>query len=235
MVDHRLQRDPAPFQHDLPAGDARHVQQVVHQARQVRHLAVHHMAQLRDLARIRVKVFEDAHGRADGRERVAQLMRQRGQKFVLAFVGIADLVLPFTRADGRAGGGDQRDGPHRPLHQRHVAQMLHRPLHIQRIRAAAGQKQDGNVRPGGLRRHVIGQRPDRRPADDFFHHQQGAGALLQLHHQVGAVTADNGANAHRAQDFRGQAGVLPGGRADDDPSLHYLIPAVSLVSGPLPT
>ena len=74
-----------------------------------------------------------------GRERIAQLVPQRGQELVLPLIGeaqrvfragplsqvLSNLVLPCPCPDGGPHRADQRRHPHGPLEQRHVAQRPH--------------------------------------------------------------------------------------------------------------
>ncbi len=65
-------------QFELAACNAAHVQQIIHQAHQVRHLAIHHADRLRD-CRIRIRPqLEDVQAVAQRGERVAQFVREDG-------------------------------------------------------------------------------------------------------------------------------------------------------------
>jgi hypothetical protein len=76
-------------QFQLAAAHARHVEQVVHQPHHVRELAVHHVARARRHRRQFAHPAQDLQPRADRRQRIAQLVRERGDEFVLAPVGLA--------------------------------------------------------------------------------------------------------------------------------------------------
>ena len=74
---------------------------------------------------------EDAHRRLDRRQRVAQFVRKRRQKFVLALVGVAHLVLPVAGPHDRAGHRNQCNRSHRPLQQGDIAELLDGALHVE--------------------------------------------------------------------------------------------------------
>ena len=108
-----LQEDRLTAQLDATAGDARNVEQVIHQSRQMGHLpfdARHRLGSLRvrshgarqHLARI-----------ADGSEWIAQLVRQHRQKLVLLLVRGFQLTLLFLQGLAR---GDM---------SRNVAEVAH--------------------------------------------------------------------------------------------------------------
>ena len=121
LAQQRGEIDAFPVQQDLALRDARHFHQVVHQPRQVLGLPVDHLARLFQLARQRP---EHAHHRgriADRRERVAQLVRQRGEEFVLAAVGFAQRLLGFALGRDVGVGAE-------PLH--HLAVLV-----LERLRA----------------------------------------------------------------------------------------------------
>ena len=85
--------DALPAQQQLAARDARHVEQVVDQARHVGDLALDHVAAPGPVGLGRAFAPEDRDRGADRRERVAQLVRQRGDELVLAAVGLAQRFL----------------------------------------------------------------------------------------------------------------------------------------------
>ena len=82
---------------DLPARDARDLKQIVDEANEMIHLPLHHRQQrTRPFPSLRVAdvgFLQDVNSIADGRERIAQLMGERRQKFVLATVGFAKRLL----------------------------------------------------------------------------------------------------------------------------------------------
>nr|GEU28581.1 hypothetical protein [Tanacetum cinerariifolium] len=78
---------------DQAARHARHVQQVVDQARHVVHLAHHDAGRAVHRLGRGVAAAQQLGAGADGRERVAQLVRQHGQEFILALVGQPQLRL----------------------------------------------------------------------------------------------------------------------------------------------
>ena len=86
-----------PLELDAAAGDARHVEQVVEQPREVVRLAAHHAARaLR--ARLERGARVDERDRVhDHGERVAQLVGQHGEELVLAAVGAHRLLARGVR------------------------------------------------------------------------------------------------------------------------------------------
>ena len=117
---------------------------------------------------------------ADRRQRVAQLVTEAGEEFVLALRRLAHLVLLVARAQQRVQRGDQRQRAHRPFQQGQVAQRRHGLAHRQRIGAAMGQQQDRQVRPRRLLRHAVVQQHEAARRQRLFHRQHAAGALRQL-------------------------------------------------------
>ena len=96
---HRAQQRIGDFhrllaQLDLAARDARYVEKIVDQARQVRRLPLEG-AELRDLGA--AQAHELDRGR-DGGERVAQLVAQHGEELVLAPVGLAQCRSTRSRS-----------------------------------------------------------------------------------------------------------------------------------------
>ncbi len=78
------------------------VEQIVHEPAQVARLALDHAARQLDGAAIVARDAPQAHGIGNGGERIAQLMPQHGEKFILAPVGVAQgfLRLVALRAPG---------------------------------------------------------------------------------------------------------------------------------------
>ena len=74
--------------------DARNIEQVVEQQRHVLHLALDHIAGPALLRVGGVLVARDGGGLTDRRQRIAQLMRQRREEFVLAAVGLDAVRAP---------------------------------------------------------------------------------------------------------------------------------------------
>ncbi len=140
---HRLQEQGAQLYRllaelDLALADARHVQQIVEQALHVLHLPRNDGAVAGSLLFLaRRGAIEDLDGAEDGRQRIAQLVRQHRQKLVLAAIGLAQLLLRVLalllgllalgdvlagaeHAGSPAGGvalepGPRVDGPHGPV------------------------------------------------------------------------------------------------------------------------
>src|ERR1700744_6416533 len=94
------QVDPAALKNDLAARDTRYVEQIIDETDHLRKLAFHDRANsgCRSLAAGPSKRLQ---ARANRRQRIAKLVRQRGQKLIFAALGVLAL------------GGGQRDD-HRP-------------------------------------------------------------------------------------------------------------------------
>ena len=97
-VDDGLEIDVVLLELELAARDARHVEQVVEQQRHALHLARDDFAAPLALAFIGGVGVEDAHRVADRRQRIAQLVRQRREEFVLAAVGLEQRALGVLEA-----------------------------------------------------------------------------------------------------------------------------------------
>ncbi len=80
-------------QRDQATRHARDVEQIVHQPRHVAHLAADDGAALVHPARIDVAEPEQLGRGADRRERIAQLVREHRQEFILAAVGLHQLFF----------------------------------------------------------------------------------------------------------------------------------------------
>src|SRR6185312_2496513 len=72
----------ASFEGDLARDDATHIEQVVHQPRQVLDLPPNDEACARSRTRVCFRRFEHLDGRRYGTERIAQLVCQHGHEFV---------------------------------------------------------------------------------------------------------------------------------------------------------
>jgi hypothetical protein len=90
---HRFQIDVVLLELELPARDARYVEQIVEQQRHALHLARNDFAAPLALAVVGRVGVEDAHCIADRRQRIAQLMCQRGEELVLAAIGLEQRAL----------------------------------------------------------------------------------------------------------------------------------------------
>ena len=86
------------LEHDLALADARHVEQLVHQARKLCHLPVDDVARHYHALLVRADAAHQLDGVADRRERVSQLVRQHRQELVLAAVRVLQLLLRLARA-----------------------------------------------------------------------------------------------------------------------------------------
>ncbi len=108
-LDHLAQRVGAAAQCEAPACDARDVQQVVQQQGHVTHLALDDLVAPALLGLGGLRQARHRAGLADRRKRIAQLVGQRRQEFVLAAIGVLQQALVvLARGDV---GEPQRDGP----------------------------------------------------------------------------------------------------------------------------
>jgi hypothetical protein len=96
-----------------PAGDARDVQQVVHQAGHVLHLAANDGAGAAHLLGVEARQRQQVGGRADRCERIAQFVGQHGQEFIFLAVRRQQRLFgprALERVPGAFGNvDDQRD------------------------------------------------------------------------------------------------------------------------------
>ena len=99
-------RDRRLAQLEPTAADARHVEQIVDEAYELRRLPRHRRGDAFRNGRIEAFAFEDLDACADRRERIAQLVRQQRDELVLAAIGIAELPLRLLAA----GDVDERNG-----------------------------------------------------------------------------------------------------------------------------
>ena len=107
----RALRDVAEVQRpaldlELAVRDSCHVEEVVHEPREVPHLAGEDLVRSRRGLRVRALMIEDVEAAPDGRERVPQLVRQHGKELVLPPVRVPQgllgaLAAPGPRAAGR--------------------------------------------------------------------------------------------------------------------------------------
>jgi hypothetical protein len=82
------------------ARDARNVEQVVDEAGQQPHLTVHHLARVLESRRVVRRELHHFQAVANRRQRVAQLVRQHRQEFILSAIGLAQLRgLPIHFGD----------------------------------------------------------------------------------------------------------------------------------------
>ena len=114
-LDHRPQRDPLFLQPDLAAADARDVQQVVDQPDHVHQLTLDDGARPLRRRAVAGVLLENLQAGADRRQRVAQLVRQGGEEFVLGTAGLEQGLL------GRLALGDV---DHRPRHPVRLAALV---------------------------------------------------------------------------------------------------------------
>jgi hypothetical protein len=145
---HRLRADL-----ELATRDARHVEQVVEQRAHVAHLALDHATCPVDLGRAGLRRPEQGGGVADRRERVAQLVRERGDEAVLLAVGLAQRFLGFA--------------PRRHVH-RQALQPHQRAAVVELADAALVQPDDLAVRPARAVRRLVHRASRRKPLDQLL-------------------------------------------------------------------
>ncbi len=91
--DQGSQRDVVLLQLQAPAGDPGDIQKVFQQQRHALHLAAYDFAAPLALALVGAWRLEQLHRMPDGREGIAQLVRQRCEKLIFATVGIPQSPL----------------------------------------------------------------------------------------------------------------------------------------------
>jgi len=102
VLQHRRDVERAALQRRLRAGQARQVRQVVGDAHQVAHLALHDAARAQPAGRIVVGQAQQLEAVGQRRERIAQVVCQAGQE------GVALAVCGLRVADGGVALGPQR-------------------------------------------------------------------------------------------------------------------------------
>ncbi|KAF1858502.1 hypothetical protein Lal_00015019 [Lupinus albus] len=199
---------------DEPARDARHVQQVVHDVAHVRDLARDDVADLLHARLARICQAQHVGRAGDRRQRIAQLVRQHGEEFVLAPVGQLQgffRALAFRDVDG----DDVHDGAAAVRAEAEAA------AHVDPREAAvvgAADARRGAVfaaRADGLFDRVA-QRPAVVRMDE----------LLQLG-DVAPVLAEHAVQVGREADVAGVRIALPHGHARGDEALLQAFLAVA--------
>ncbi len=90
-----------PLERELSAADPGDIEEVFDQPHQVHHLALDRRLRRRRGVCVAARVPEDSHRVADRRERIADLVRQHGEKLVLAAVGFGELAGELSQLLGR--------------------------------------------------------------------------------------------------------------------------------------
>ena len=85
-VDHAAQRDARAAYLEATARNSRNIEQVVEQARHVRGLSLDHRVTPANLLGRRVRMGRERRGLANGRQRIAQFVREGGEEFILPAV-----------------------------------------------------------------------------------------------------------------------------------------------------
>ena len=138
--------------------------------------------------------FEQLQTRQQRRQRIAQLVTERGEELVLALIGEtqrflgarpvlevpADLVLALARTKRRADRAEERGHTHRALEQRHVAEGPDGFVELGGISATARQDEHGKIGPRRLCREDLAQGRVVRRRDRFFGKEDRRGARSQF-------------------------------------------------------
>ena len=98
MVDHGREVHPLLQQLDFAATDARDLQQVVYEADEVVDLPLHQALDTLEIRSQSSGPAQHMQAVADRRERIAQLMRERRDEFVLAAVGFQQFFTRFFQS-----------------------------------------------------------------------------------------------------------------------------------------
>ena len=110
VIDHAAQADAFIAQVHLAERDSRDVHEIVDQAHHVMHLPVDDLARRAHVFPGGIAGLEQVHRVADGRERIAQFVRQGRQEFVLAPVRVDQRALEILAlGDVARGAGDGLD------------------------------------------------------------------------------------------------------------------------------
>ena len=100
------EQDRLLAERDLPARDARDVEQVVDQPDQVPHLPLRHLEEALSSGDARA---EELEARAERGERVAQLVGEHGEELVLAAAGFFQRLAGLLEVVDICGGADPAD------------------------------------------------------------------------------------------------------------------------------
>ena len=218
---------------DLPARDARDVEQVVDEPDELPDLPLDDVAG--PVAALLVGGhLEDGHGVVDRGERVAQLVGEHRQELVLVAVVLAEglgLPLPLGEvlpprvlaapvAEGRLDGARQRPDLDGPPHERHVPDRFQLPGRRRRL---VGRRQDDEreVGPGGLLLQEPGEASLLVVEDGLVGDDGDGRPPLDLGADLDDVLAEGEGDPHRLEDLRGRGGV-PLRRGEEEDSLLEL-------------
>src|SRR5580704_1818519 len=91
-VDQTAELNPLGAQRDFSPADSRNVQQIVDQSGHLSHLPLHHPAQLVQLIGVVLRETPQLQRIAQWGQWVSQLVSERGQEFVLAAIGLPQLI-----------------------------------------------------------------------------------------------------------------------------------------------
>ena len=134
-VDELVQLEPLLVQADLPARDARDVEQVVDQARQLPDLTIDHGERPPRLLSAGIGVPEHVGAVADRAERIAKLVREHREELRLTAIGLEQRLLCVLALGDVAGDAlDGDDGSARVADRREV--LLHPDVAVTAMRDA---------------------------------------------------------------------------------------------------
>src|ERR1700686_1825780 len=93
------QLNPLAMDSNLATSDARHIEQIVHQFRQMSELPLNDLACPNELHRRQLRIAHQLHGIVDRRQWIAQLVRQHRQELIFMAIGLAQCAIePFELA-----------------------------------------------------------------------------------------------------------------------------------------
>ena len=166
-IDDRLQVYRLQLHAQLARDDARHVEDVFDELCLRLRVPVDDFEPALQARRVGVRIAEHRRPSQDRVERRAQLVRQRGEEFVLQAVRrfrllarhlerveqVAHFELPPARADRGAHEADRDRNTHGTIEQRDVGQLLEQREGATRGRLllTAGEEQHGHIGPRWLR------------------------------------------------------------------------------------
>ena len=220
--------DPRALQHDLSRSHARHVEQVVHQARKQPRLPEDHLPPASEAV---APAAHQLHRRQDRAQGIAQLVAEHREKVIaIAHAAleleqqVAHFVLTPPRSKRRENRGKQCDPARGPIQEDDVGEGAEPPPAgdgVVAARPAAARKhEDREVGPGRLSGERRGERIDGFRIEDFLGQKQRPGAfrdpIAQTRHARDGLRRDSGLGKGPAR----ERGVAPRGSEDEDPALE---------------
>ena len=193
---------------DLAQLQPRHVEQVVHQPRDVPRLLVdQHAALVHQRARV-LLCSQQVGGVTDRGQRIAKLVRQHGEELVaLAHRAlalgqqVAHLVLATSPAERYPHRRDESQRMQWPLQQRHVAGDREEVLHQRGQRPPLGRHDDErDIRPRGLHRQRVVELREPLLVQGFLDQDDAAHARCDLGRRFRYRGAFDGLHPFAAQE-----------------------------------